>query len=81
MTLQKGTERLSERFHTVEIENQNLLKKLMINYQIEDSFFQDGNLHAIQIISKDEKTSSMEKFKTLESHVQNENQKLIDLMK
>ena len=53
----------------------------MINYQIEDSFFQDGNLHAIQIISKDEKTSSMEKFKTLESHVQNENQKLIDLMK
>ena len=25
-TLQNGTERLSERFHTVEIENQNLLK-------------------------------------------------------
>ena len=51
------------------------------NKQEERTSLQEAKLHAIQIISKDEKIPLMEKFKTLESHVQNENQKLIDLMK
>ena len=37
---------------------------------------QDGSLHAIQMMSKDEMLSLKEKLQTLESHVQNENQRL-----
>ena len=42
---------------------------------------QEGNLHAIQIMSKDEVLSLMEKLQTLESHVQNEDQRLGASMK
>ena len=78
-SLHTGNEKLSERIHIVETDNQNLLKSYG---KIADrTSLQEGNLYTIQIISKDEKIPLMEKFKTLESHVQNENQKLIDLMK
>ena len=77
--LQNGTERLSEGIHTVEIDNRNLLKSY--DKLSDRTSLQEGNQHAIQIIAKDEEISLMEKFKNLESHVQNENQKLIDLMK
>ena len=59
--LQKGSEILSERTHTVEMDNQNLLKSYKL---AERTPLQGGNLHATQIISKDEKMSLMEKFKT-----------------
>lgn len=49
-TLKKGIERL---FHTVKVDNQNLLK--CYDKLSDRSSLQKGNLHAIQIISKDEK--------------------------
>ena len=42
---------------------------------------QDGNLHTIQIMSKDEVLSLKEKLQTLESHVQNQHQRLGASMK
>ena len=42
---------------------------------------QEGNLHTIQIMSKDEMFSFKEKFQTLELHVQNEDQRLGASMK
>ena len=57
-TLQKGTEILSEKIHTVEIHNQNLLKSY--DKLADRIFLKEGNLHTIQIISKDEKISLIE---------------------
>ena len=47
----------------------------------EKLFLQDGNLHAIQVMSKDEMLSLKEKLQTLESHVQNEDQRLCASLK
>lgn len=41
----------------------------------------ESNLHAIQIISKDKKTSLIDKMKSIESYENDKNKKLIDLMK
>ena len=50
----KDTKKLSERIHTVEFDNQKLLK----SYKLADKLFlQDGNLHAIQVIHKYEMLS------------------------
>ena len=48
----KGTEKLSERIHTVEFDNQNLLKSY--DRLADRVSLQEGNLHTIQIMSKDE---------------------------
>ena len=48
-TLQKGTERLSERIHTAEIDNQNLFQSY--DKLADRTFFQEGNLHSIRIIT------------------------------
>ena len=50
--MSKGTEKLSERIHTVEFDNQNLLKYY---HRFADRVpVQEGNLCSIQIMSKDE---------------------------
>lgn len=41
----------------------------------------EGNLHVIQIISKDDKVTLMDKMKSLELHMNDKNKKLIDLLK
>ena len=70
----KGTEKLAERIHNVEFDNKNLLKSYA---RLADKVsLQDGNLHAIQIMSKNEMLSLKEKLQTLESHVKNEDQRL-----
>ena len=56
-TLQNGTERFSERIHTVETDNQNLLKSY--NKPADTTFLLENNLQAIQITSKDEEISLM----------------------
>ena len=78
-SMSKGTEKLSERIHTVEFDNQNLLKSY--DKLADRLSLQDGNLHAIQIMSKDEMLSLKKKLQTLESHVQNEDQRLGASMK
>ena len=78
-SMSKGTEKLSERIHTVEFDNQNLLKSY--DRLADRVSLQDGNLHAFQVKSKDEVLSLKEKLHTLESHVQNEDQRLGASMK
>ena len=50
--MSKDTEKLSERIHTVEFDNQNLLKRY--DRLADRVSLHDVNLHAIQIMSKDE---------------------------
>ena len=78
-SMSKGTEKLSERIHTVEFDNQNLLKSY--DRLADRVSLQEGNLHTIQIMSKDEMLSLKEKLQTLESYVKNEEQKLCFSMK
>ena len=66
----KGTEKLSERIHTVKFDNQNLFKSY--DRLADRLSLQEGNLHTIQIMSKDKMLSLNKKLHTLESHVQNE---------
>lgn len=47
----------------------------------ERTSFLEGNLHAIQIVTNEENTSSMDKIKSLESHVNGGKKKMTDLMK
>ena len=75
-TLQKGTERLSEGIHTVEIDNMLNLFKSYCKLADKTSL-QEGNLHTIQIITNFENISLTEQFNTLESYVQKDNQKLM----
>ena len=42
---------------------------------------QEGNMHTIEIMSKDEKLSLLDKFYTLESYVQNKDQQLNESMR
>ena len=74
-SISKGTRKLSERIHTVEFDNQKLSKsydKLTEKMHLQE----DGNLHDIQVKSKEEMLSLKEKIQTLESQVQNEDQRL-----
>ena len=48
--LQNGTERFSERIHTVETDNQNLLKSY--NKPAGTTFLLENNLHAIHMIKR-----------------------------
>ena len=77
--MSKGAEKLSERIHNVEFDNQNLLKSCC--KLAHRGSLQVGDLHIIEIISKNDKLSLMEEFPTLESYVQNEDQRLHELMK
>lgn len=72
-TLPNDSEKLYERIHTVEVNDQNLLKSY--DKLADRTFLLEGNLQAIQNISKDEKISFMEKPKDLGSYVCDENWK------
>ena len=65
--MSKSIEKLSERIHTVKFDNQNLLKSY--DRLADRVSLQEGNLHTIQIMSKDEVLSLKEKLQTLESPV------------
>ena len=71
--MSKHAEKLSERIHTFDFENQNLLKSY--DKLADGISLQEGNLHTIQLIPKDEKLSLRKNFHTLESCVQNEDQR------
>ena len=73
-SMSMGTEKLSERIHTVEFDNQNLLKSF--DRLADRASHQEGNLNTIQIMSRDKMISLKEKLQPLESHVQNEDQRL-----
>ena len=77
--MSKGAEKLSERLHTVEFHNQNLLK--IYNRITDKVSFQEDNMHAIQIMFKDETLSLLDEFHTLKSYVQNKVQKLNESMR
>ena len=72
-SISKSTKKLSERIHTVEFDNQNLLK--CYDRLADRVFLQDGNLHTIQVMFKNGMLSLKEKLQALESHVQNEDQR------
>ena len=59
---------------SVEFTNQNLLKSY--DMLMDKVSLQKGNVHVIQVISKNEMLSLLDKFLTLESYVQNKEQKL-----
>ena len=60
--MSKDTEKLSERIHTVEFDNQSLLKSG--NRFADRVALQECNLHTIQIMSKDEMLSLKVKLQT-----------------
>ena len=79
--MSKGTEKFTERIHTVEFGNQNLLKS---NNRLSDRIsLQGDNLNPSQIASKDKMLSLKKKIKlhTLESHAHNKDQRLGGSMK
>ena len=61
-SMSKDTEKLSERIHTVEFDNQNLLKKKSYDRLSDGVLLHEGNLHTIQIMSKDEVLSLKDKL-------------------
>ena len=61
----EGAETLSERIHTVECINQTLLKGF--DRLTDRMSFQEGNIHAIKIMSKDETLFLLDRLHTLES--------------
>ena len=79
----KGAETLSERICAVEFNNQNLLKSY--DRLMDKVSLQEGNMHTIKIMSKDETLSLLDKFHTLESSVraleQNTGQEIQTLQK
>ena len=66
-SMTEGAETLSERIRIVECINQTLSKGY--DRLADRMSFQEGNMHAIKIISKDETLSLLDKLHTLESSV------------
>lgn len=60
--MSKGAETLSERIHAVEFKNWNLLK--CYDRLIDKVSLQEGNMHAIKIMYKDETVSLLDKSHT-----------------
>ena len=79
----KGVETLSERIHAADFNNQNLLKSY--DRLTDKVSLQEGNKYAINIISKDEWLSLLDKFHSLESSMrtleQNTGQEIQTLQK
>ena len=63
--MSKGSEKLSEIICAIEVNNWNLLKSY--DRLTDKLSLQEGNMHAIKIMSKDETLLLLDKFHTLES--------------
>ena len=79
----EGAETLSERIHTIECINQTLLKGY--DRLTDRMSLQEGNMHAIKIMSKDETLSLLDRLHILESSMktleQNTGQEIQTLQK
>ena len=63
----KDAEIICERIHAVELTNRNLLKSY--DRLMDKVSLQEGNMHTITIMSKDEMLSLLDKFHNLESSI------------
>ena len=73
-SMSKGVEKVSDRIHTIEFDNQNLLKSY---FSLADRVsLKDSSRHAIQILFKNVMLSLKEKPQTLELLVQNQENEL-----